>query len=255
MAITVVDGGEHAIIFDRFSGVQDRTYGEGIGFLIPFLQYPIIYDVRTRPSLTPTQSPTKDQQMADLKVRVLTRPDIKHLPTIYKTYGKSVDELVLPSIVNEVMKATVAQYNAEQLLTNRDQVSEQIRVELSKRAESFHIKLEDVAITHLAYSREFARACEAKQVAFQEAERSKYLVERAEQEKKAAIVKAEGEAEAAKLISEATKRAGPGMIELRRIEAAKEISSNLSKSRNVSYLPGGSNMMMAMSMGQGQGQV
>merc|ERR1719230_1484505 len=179
-SVFVVDGGEHAIIFDRLSGVLDKTYGEGIGFLIPFLQY----------------------------------------PKIYETYGKSVDELVLPSIVNEVMKATVAQYNAEQLLTNREQVSEQIRRELSKRAESFHIMLEDVAITHLAYSREFARACEAKQVAFQEAERSKYLVERAEQEKKAAIVKAEGEAEAAKLISEATKRAGPGMIELRRIEAA-----------------------------------
>ena len=43
-------------------------------------------------------------------------------------------------------------------------MSEQIRRELSKRAESFHIMLEDVAITHLAYSREFARACEAKQV-------------------------------------------------------------------------------------------
>lgn len=194
--------------------------------------------------------------MADLKVRVLTRPDVRHLPEIYKTYGKSVDDLVLPSIVNEVMKATVAQYNAEQLLTNREQVSKQIREELAKRATAFHIKLEDVAITHLAYSREFSRACEAKQVAYQEAERSKYLVERADQEKKAAIVKAEGEAEAAKLISDATKRAGPGMIELRRIEAAKEITSNLSKARNVSYLPGGTNMMMAMSMGQqGQGGV
>ena len=125
--------------------------------------------------------------MADLKVRVLTRPDVRHLPEIYKTYGKSVDDLVLPSIVNEVMKATVAQYNAEQLLTNREQVSKQIREELAKRATAFHIKLEDVAITHLAYSREFSRACEAKQVAYQEAERSKYLVERADQEKKAAI--------------------------------------------------------------------
>ena len=76
-----------------------------------------------------------------LQVRVLTRPDVSHLPHIYKTYGKSVDELVLPSIVNEVMKATIAQYNAEQLLTNREQVSKQIREELAKRAQQFNIKV------------------------------------------------------------------------------------------------------------------
>jgi prohibitin 1 len=59
------------------------------------------------------------------------------------------------------------------------------------------------------------------------------------QERKAAVVRAEGESEAARLISEATRTAGPGLIELRRIEAARDIAGTLAKSRGVVYLPGG----------------
>lgn len=107
---------------------------------------------------------------------------------------------VLPSIVNEVTKAVVAQYNASELLTKRNVVSKQIRDMLTQRSNDFKIILDDVAITHLAFSKEYTAAVEAKQVAQQEAERAKYIVERAMQEKKSIIIKAEGEARSAELI-------------------------------------------------------
>jgi len=67
------------------------------------------------------------------------------------------------------------------------------------------------------------------------------------QERKAAVIRAEGESESARLISEATRAAGPGMIELRRIEAARDIATTLSKSGSVVYLPGGnSNMLLGI---------
>lgn len=91
------------------------------------------------------------------------------------------------------------------------------------------------------------RAVEQKQVAQQEAERSKFVVMKAEQERRAAIIRAEGESDAAKLISDATASAGMGLIELRRIEASREVASTLAKSPNVSYLPGGRNLLMALS--------
>lgn len=160
--------------------------------------------------------------------------------------------------------------------------------------------LEDVAITHLSYGYDFAKAIESKQVAEQEAERARvssmprliggrspsaspwlaphrrvlvllvwppiratachqadlprsttprrrgersrslrpqWVVVKADQERQAAVIRAEGEAEAAKLISEATKQVGPALIDLRRIEAAKEIAAVLSSSRGVVYLP------------------
>ena len=84
------------------------------------------------------------------------------------------------------------------------------------------------------------------QVAQQEAERSRFVVAKTEQERRAAIVRAEGESEAAKLISDATLLAGTGLIELRRIEASREISATLSKSRNVVYLPPGNNMLLGV---------
>ena len=89
-----------------------------------------------------------------------------------------------------------------------------------------------------------ASAIESKQVAEQDAERARFLVEKAEQEKKAAIIRAEGEATAAAVVSEAL-QGSPALVELRRIEAAKEIAETLSKSRNVTYLPsGGQNMLL-----------
>jgi hypothetical protein len=183
---------------------------------------------------------------------------------------------VLPSIVNEVLKATVAQFDADQLLTQREKVSRQIREALNERAAQYHLQLDDVSITHLLFSKEFTTAIESKQVAqqvrrdarvsrwhwrarvalvvvsrwhgggggaptvggrrggrhvtlhavldtwgvhrphtptivsfpshivfpvrVQDAERSKFVVMKAEQEAKAAIIRAEGEGEAAELV-------------------------------------------------------
>ena len=71
---------------------------------------------------------------------------------------------MLPSIVNEVTKAVVARYNASELLTKRDQVSKAIRDQLTARSQDFHLLLDDVSITHLAFSKEYTAAVEAKQV-------------------------------------------------------------------------------------------
>lgn len=244
-----VDAGERAVIFDRFRGVQKQAVGEGTHFRIPLLQYPHFFDIRSRPRIINTTTGTKDLQMINIALRVLSRPKEDELPNIFMDIGLDFDERVLPSIGNEVLKAVVAQYNADQLLTMREKVSRQIADTLTQRAANFHLVLDDVSITHLTFGKEFTQAVEAKQVALQDAERSKFVVARAEQEKQVAIIEAEGEAEAAQLISNALKTSGRGLIEVRRIDASKEIAETLSKSRNVSYLPtgNGANMLLNIS--------
>merc|ERR1712204_63004 len=81
------------------------------------------------------------------------------------------------------------------------------------------------------------KAIESKQVASQEAERQQWVVKRAEQERIAVVKRAEGEAEAAQIITKAIQEGGNAIIEVRRIDAAKEIASKLAGSRNIVYLP------------------
>ncbi|ORX66371.1 prohibitin-like protein [Linderina pennispora] len=234
-----VKGGHRAVIFDRLQGVKQVTIGEGTHFLIPWLQRAIIFDVRTRPRLISTTTGSKDMQMVSLSLRVLQRPNKENLPRLYQNLGLDYDERVLPSIGNEVLKSVVAQFDASELITQRDIVSARIRDELLARAQEFNIELEDVSITHMTFGKEFTVAVEKKQIAQQEAERARFVVEKAEQEKHAAIIRAEGEAMAADRISTALQKAGPGLVKLRRIEASREIAETLSGARNVTYLPQG----------------
>ncbi|KAI7841531.1 hypothetical protein COHA_004702 [Chlorella ohadii] len=250
-SLYTVDGGERAVMYDRIQGVLEEPIGEGMHVRIPWFQSPNIMDIRTRPRSISSITGTKDLQMVNITLRVLSKPDVEQLPKIFRNLGTDWDERVLPSIGNEVLKAVVAQYQAEQLLTQRDQVSAAVRDSLTKRAQEFNILVDDVAITHLSFGTEFTKAVESKQVAQQEAERARFVVMKAEQERKAAVIRAEGESESAKLISDATKQAGNGLIELRRIEAARDIAGTLSKSRNVVYLPsGGQNMLLGLNPSQ-----
>jgi prohibitin 1 len=233
-----VDGGRRAVIFDKLNGgVQQLVIGEGTHFRIPFIQDPIILDVRSRPRTIHSSTGTKDLQMVNISLRVLSRPREDKLPSIYQKLGVDFDDRVLPSLGNEILKSVVAQYNAEELLSKRAEISQQIRAGLIKRATAFDLILDDVSITHLTFGREFAKAIEQKQVAQQEAERQSWVVARSDQERKAAIIRAEGEAEAANLISDAIQKAGNGIIEIRRIDTAKEVAQTISRSRNVSYIP------------------
>jgi prohibitin 2 len=230
-----VQAGHRAVVFNRVVGMKDQMYGEGLNFNIPWFERPIMFDIRTRPVNLQTLTGSKDLQMVTIAIRVLHRPDTNKLVWIYRFLGVNYDERVLPSIMNECAKAVVAKYNANELLTKRDIVSKEISMDLQRRAAYFNILLEDVAITHLAFSPEYARAVEAKQVAQQDAERAKYIVLGAQQEKLTIITKARGEAESAELIGTAI-RQNPGFMKLRRIDAARDIADIVATSGNKVYL-------------------
>ncbi|KAF1896666.1 hypothetical protein Lal_00034365 [Lupinus albus] len=219
-ALYNVEGGHRAIVFNRLTGVKDKVYPEGTHIMIPWFERPVIYDVRARPHLVESTSGSRDLQMVKIGLRVLTRPVPDQLPTIYRTLGENYNERVLPSIIHETLKANV---------------SREIRKILTQRASQFNIALDDVSITNLTFGREFTAAIEAKQVAAQEAERAKFVVEKAEQDKRSAVIRAQGEAKSAQLIGQAI-ASNPAFTTLRKIEAAREIAQTISNSANKVYL-------------------
>jgi len=239
-----VEPGYRAIIYDHLRGVRDKVYAEGMHFRVPIMQRPILMDVRSRPLVLTSFTGTKDLQQVNVSLRILSRPDETKLKDMYRIIGTDYSERILPSIGNEVLKAVVAQYNADQLLALRDKISAAIRLSLKERAQEYFILLDDVSITHLAFSPDFAAAIEHKEVAFQQAETAKFVVQQAEQEKKALIIQSEGDAEAAQMISDALAKHGRGFIEVRKIETAQHVASQLAKAPNVTYLPSNNNMLL-----------
>ena len=116
-----VDGGKRAIMFNRFpnpltgegGGVQKHVMGEGTHIKIPYIQDPKIFDVRSRPRAIPTVTGTRDLQMVNITLRLLSRPKLDKLPVIYQQLGLDYDERILPSIANEVLSNSSVPDGAE----------------------------------------------------------------------------------------------------------------------------------------------
>ncbi len=236
--VFVIMPGEKAIIFNVISGLGNKVYSQGLNFKMPFVDQVIVYDSTQQTYEVPlTEAASKDLQPVKIKMTIFFRPMVEKLPEIYKRLGsdKVYKDKIFTSIPKEVIKSIIASKTAEEVITQRAIVSIKIKEELTQRLKDYFMTIEEVSLTEIEFSQSFIDAINRKQVAEQDLETSKRNAQ-------SAIEQARGEAESARIINEAS-RTSPAFIELRKIEAQKDIAKILSTSSNVIYLPSNTVLM------------
>lgn len=192
---TVVDAGHTGVIV-TLGKVNEGVLQEGMHFKAPFVQKVVKIDNRIVKLEVDTEAFSKDLQTVETTLAINYRVDTAKSYSIYKNIGADYESVLVAPAVNEVLKAIVAQYTAEESVTNRALISEGLILALNEKLNNIGLYITDVNIINFDFSEAFITAIEEKQVAQQQ-------LLKAETEKQTAITNAEAEAETTRIKAEA----------------------------------------------------
>ena len=185
-SLAIVPAGCTGVV-TTFGKVSDNVLNEGLHFKIPFAQDVVTVSNKIQVYEADSDAVSKDLQSVSSKIAVNYRIRNDSSASVYKNIGSDYQSVVLMPTVQESMKAVCAKYTAEQLITSRAQLGDEIKTELEKRLSDYGIQIEKFNIVNFEFSKEFNDAIEAKQVAEQNLLKTKT-------EQQQAIVIAEAEA-------------------------------------------------------------
>jgi regulator of protease activity HflC (stomatin/prohibitin superfamily) len=194
-AFVVVDPGHTGVVV-TMGKVEENVLQEGVHFKIPFAQEVIQIDNRITKLEVDTEAFSKDLQTVDTTLAINYRIDKNMSYSIFKEIGSNYEGVLVTPAVNEVLKAIVSNYTAEETVSNRALISKGLLDGLNEKLNPFGLYATDVNIIDFDFSDEFITAIEEKQVAQQ-----KLL--KAETEKQTAITNAEAQAETMKIKAQA----------------------------------------------------
>ena len=211
-SIVFVPAGYFGVLM-RFGAVQG-SYSEGIHPKIPYVNTVEMMEVRTQKEISNATAASKDLQIVTTEIALNFHVDPSKVAHIYQKVGINYKERVIDPVVQESIKMVTAQYTAEELIKSRAAVKAQVEADITKRLRAYDIIVEPsgLSITNFNFSNEFNAAIETKQVAQQNAEKQKYILQMAELERQTEVTKAKGAAEAAKLNAQALNAQGGAKV-------------------------------------------
>lgn len=198
-----VNAGERGVMM-QFGQVQSRILGEGIHVIFPIVHTVQKLSVRVQKQEISAEASSKDLQdvFADVALNWHIIPEEAN--AIFQQIGDeraAVDRIINPA-VEEVLKAVMAKYTAEEIITKRGEVKAALDDFSIGRLVAYHIAVDDISLVHVHFSERFSDAVEAKQIAEQEAKRGEFLALKAAKEAEAKVNLAKGEAEVQRLLRE-----------------------------------------------------
>jgi len=201
-----------------FGEANEIAVTEGLHFKFPIAQSVVKMEVRTLKYEASSIAASSDLQVVSTKIAVNYHLVPESTPSLFKDVGLAFEDRIIQPAVQEVVKASTAQFTAEELITRRPEVKLVIKELLADRLQIRGIFVEDISITSFEFSETFNRAIEAKVEAEQRKLKADRDLERIVVEAEQKITQAEAEAEALRLQRQ---QITPDLIKLRQIEVQR----------------------------------
>lgn len=183
----------------RFGKVVSTQMNDGINFKIPFIEKIVKMNIQVQKAEIETESSSKDLQLVTMKLAVNYKVDGKKATNLYKNVGTKYENVILQPAIQESVKAVTSKYTAEELITKRNEVSNECIVELENKVKKYGLLVDNFNITNFSFSDEYNKAIEEKQVAEQKVLTAKQELEKAKVDAEKKIVQAEAEKQANEL--------------------------------------------------------
>lgn len=197
----IVNAGDRGVMM-KFGKVQDGILDEGIHPIMPIVTTVKSLSVRVQKNDIPAAAASKDLQDVKINVALNWSIDPKQVNKVFQQIGDEqqiVLRIISPAVA-EVVKAATAKKNAEEIITKRTELKQEIDNQIKERLAPYGLLVQDISLVDVTFSPEFAKAIEAKQIAEQEAKRAEFIALKATQEAQADINRAKGQAEAQRLV-------------------------------------------------------
>jgi regulator of protease activity HflC (stomatin/prohibitin superfamily) len=212
----IVNAGERGVLM-QFGKVQEQVLGEGLHVIVPTVYSVKKLSVRVQKQESSAEASSKDLQDVFTDVALNWHIIPEEANAIFQQIGdeKEVVARIIAPAVEEVLKAVIAKYTAEEIITKRGEVKAAVDESLTLRLLTYHIAVDDISLVHVHFSQRFSDAVEAKQIAEQEAKRGEFLALKAVKEAEAKVNLAKGEAEVQRLLQD---NLTPELLERQAIE-------------------------------------
>ncbi|VVC75412.1 hypothetical protein AQUSIP_07020 [Aquicella siphonis] len=216
-SVGVVGAGYRGVML-RFGAVTGRIVNEGLYFKVPFIEEVVPMSTQIQKYTTQTTASSKDLQVVTTEVTLNYQLDQNDVATIYRNLRQDYEQRIIQPFVQEAVKSVAANYDAEQLITQRPIVKTELQSLLTKRLADLGINVVELSITEFKFTQVFQDSIEAKVKATQQALEAANALKRVEYEAQQAIVKAQAEAKGLELQkSQITEQ----LLELRKIEVQR----------------------------------
>jgi regulator of protease activity HflC (stomatin/prohibitin superfamily) len=184
-------------------GAVNRVVPPGIGIKWPIAEVVQKMDVRTQKDQVDAAAASKDLQKVTSTIAVNYHLDGKYAVDVFQNVGLEYQDVLIAPAIQNIFKATTAQYTAEELITKREEVRIKAEIALSSQLSVYHVVVENFNIVNFDFSPEFNAAIEAKQVAQQQVETARQKLAQAQVDAQTAIAQAKGQADAQAALREA----------------------------------------------------